>query len=117
MTFRLLFFLTILAVVSCKDKDEPQVCDVEDPVNELQWLKDKAAEIQNSEFSAKYFYIEEADYNGQVVFYVNNCCPMCTTFITYYDCSGTPLEEVDASQVKNGRRIWTPEGLECVFYN
>jgi hypothetical protein len=105
----------ILAVVSCKDKDEPEVCDVDDPVNDLPWLKDRAAEIQNSEFSAKYFYIVQAEYDGRIVFYVNNCCPMCDTLITYRDCSGTQLESVDVTRVKNSKRIWTPKELECTF--
>lgn len=75
------------------------------------------AEIENSEFSRKYFYLVQADYNGQTVFYVNNCCPMCMTIIIYYDCAGNVLESVDASQVKNGRRIWMSDELECVFYD
>lgn len=117
MKAHLLFFVLSFAVLSCKDNDVPRVCDVADPVTDLEWLKNKIVELENSELSRKYFYIEQADYNGQTLFYVNNCCPMCMTMIVYYNCSGEQMEGVDASQVRNGKRIWMSEELECVFYD
>jgi hypothetical protein len=115
MKARLLIFALFVAVVSCKDNDAPNVCHVDDPVNDLEWLKTKIDELENSEFSRKYFYVEQAEYNGQTIFYINNCCPMCMTMLVYYDCSGNAIESVDNSQVKNGKRIWMSEDLECVF--
>jgi hypothetical protein len=117
MKASVLFFVLALAAISCKDKDEPAICGVDDPVNELEWLKAKIAELDNSELSRKYFYVVQADYNGQVIFYVNNCCPMCSTVILYYDCAGNELKSVDTSQVRNGKRIWASAQLECVFYD
>jgi hypothetical protein len=114
---KLLLVLFVIIAASCKDDKAPDVCGVNDPVTELQWLQDKIAEIKNSEFSSKYFYVAQADYKGSVVFYVNNCCPMCSTVLIYYDCSGNQVESVDTSEIKNSKRIWTPEGLECVFYD
>jgi hypothetical protein len=110
MKGRLLILLLLLTSFSCAYNDFG-ICGDAD----LQWLEDQKAELQNSETSRKYFYIEMAYYEGQPVFYVNSCCPLCLTVITYRDCSGNEIAGVDPSKLKDRRRIWLPEENECYF--
>lgn len=111
----LMFFVLMIAIVSCQDDDGAKACDVDNPVTDLPWLKDKVTELENSELSRKYFYVVQADYEGQTVFYVNSCCPMCLIVIQYYNCSGEIIESVDPDKVRNSTTIWTAEANECLF--
>jgi len=111
-----LFLLIVLLTLSCKEKVKPSsICDVGNPTQDLPWLK---AEIQSREQDhgdvAKYFFIEQGEYNNQTVFLYDNCCPMCNTIITVYDCSGIKLFDLSPGiEIKNIKTIWKPEGNPC----
>lgn len=109
-------FLAFSVAVSCDDDDAPTVCGVLDPVNDLPWLKAQVDRM-DSDISKKYSYLEQAEYEGQTIFYFNSCCPMCLIIIIYYDCDGNKLDSVDPGKVKNSRRIWAAEENECSFYD
>jgi hypothetical protein len=107
--------LIALALSCCDEEEGPLICGYENPIHDLPWLKAKAEEIQDSDFMRRYFYIMQADYNGEAIFYVNNCCPTCDAAPFYYNCAGERIDPIDHSQVKTWKRIWAPEELECVF--
>lgn len=116
MTSKLAFIAILALAISCCDDEEgPLTCGYENPVNDLPWLKAKADEINNSEFSRRYFYIEKGEYNGETVFFVNSCCPLCDIAIIFYNCAGERVDPVSFSDVKNWERIWAPKELECLF--
>lgn len=95
------------------------ICAVTNPTEELGWLK---AEIENREQSTsdinKYFYIQQAEYNGQAIFIYNNCCPMCNTIIPAYNCQGELLfylnqDTEESKKIENTKIIWQPEDFAC----
>jgi hypothetical protein len=55
----------------------------------------------------------QAEYNHEVVFYIGNCCPYCTTIILHYDCSGNLIENVDHTKVVNDKIVWKPKDFAC----
>jgi hypothetical protein len=109
----ILFFLCTLA---CHDKnDSDLICDVANPAKDLAWLK---AEIETREKSTSdlnvYFYIQQGEYQGQTVFIYNNCCPMCNTIISVYDCSGAKLFDMSNDiKIDNVKTLWKPNGNPC----
>lgn len=95
-------------------------CNVGSPLAELAWLK---AEIQRREQSGseveKYFYIQQAEYNGQTIFIYNNCCPMCNTIVPAYNCQGELLfylseKPEEAKKIKNSKMLWKPKNYAGV---
>lgn len=112
-----LVLLIVLLTFSCKEKVHPS-CNVENPAEELPWLKAEIDRREKSQSDLKiYFFIEQGEYNNQTVFLYNNCCPMCSTVGGVYDCSGTKLFDlgpgVDTADIKNIKIIWKPEGCLC----
>lgn len=105
--------LVLLIAFACKE-ESITVCSTNDPANDLPWLKEKIDNIKNSP-ERKYFQMEQAEYNGQFVFYANNCCPYCSTIMIYYDCDGNALESVDNSKLKNFKTIWKPDDFACLW--
>ena len=117
--------MLVLFGFSCQEKaEEPTIeaCGVQNPVKELAWL----AEITSSSELAIYFYITQAEYTGETIFIMRNCCPHCNTVITAYNCEGTLLgvvgqnSEIDASlilidtsSILNERTIWKPVNSSC----
>jgi len=80
-----------LSFISCENDnlDLPIIaaCDVNNPIDELSWLKKQVSEIENNEGEiAKYFFIEIANYKNETVFIANNCCPICNTVVPIFDC-------------------------------
>lgn len=111
----------VFLVSSCVSHDFPQAntCDVRNPVDDLPWLKAKVAELNNSEFSRKYWYITQATYNLETVFIIKNCCPNCLTLPPpVHACNGQVLfdgadEQFDDIQAE--RLIWKSTEYACTF--
>ena len=109
-----LLSLLCFALFSCKDKDEPNtICGVNNPATDLAWLKAQVDDIQKSDLH-KYFYISKADYNGTVVFTIDNCCPMCNTYRPVYHCDGTEIMNPDYTLLKNSVVAWQPDDFVCL---
>lgn len=123
-----LIMLIFLAGFSCQEKaEEPtfEACGVKNPVNELTWLAEITSTSEPSGLGS-YFYITQAEYSGETIFLMRNCCPYCNTVITVYNCEGTLLGVVgrnseidtdliliDASSILNERTIWKPVNSSC----
>lgn len=116
--FIFLFFITLS--FSCNESDGPGICGVENPAENLPWLKQKIQEIESNSLS-KYSYIQEAEYKGKTVFLFNSCCPFCSFVVTLVDCQGNDLgylnqeDGIRSEDLKAIQVIWTPEDSECVF--
>ena len=121
---KILLFATCISLMafSCEKEEAivlTSICAVTNPTEELAWLK---AEINSREQSTsdinKYFYIQQAEYNGQVIFIYNNCCPMCNTIIPAYNCQGELLfylnqDLEESKKIKNTKVIWQPKDFAC----
>jgi len=112
--------LLILGIIltlafSCKDQGPDLICNVNNPTEDLPWLKSEIERRKQSQNDiSKYFYIEQGEYNGQTVFIYNNCCPMCNTILSVYDCNGKKLFDLDSTiEIKNIKKIWVPEDFPC----
>lgn len=112
----------ILSFLSCENDslDLPIIaaCDVNNPIEELTWLKNQISEIENNEGEiSKYFFIEIADYNNQTVFIANNCCPICNTVVPIFDCEGQSLgllgSDILSNELSNTRIIFKREDFSC----
>lgn len=105
--------LLVLSIVwSCQEPDGPTVCGVEDPINELSWLKADLKEVENSGL-LQYFYLVQASHKGKVVFYFSNCCPFCKFAIIIKDCQGNILNDVSSDQITDQKIIWKPANSFC----
>lgn len=114
--------LSFLSLIGCGDDDNDftiiAACEVNNPIEELPWLKNQVDDIENNEGDiAKYFFIEIADYNSQTVFISNNCCPVCNTVVPVFDCEGRSLgllgSDILPNELSNTRIIFKREDFSC----
>lgn len=122
MTLRSIFFIILLTIViiSCSDKDDNfnTICGVNDPTEELVWLKAEIT-IRKRDVSedAKYQYISQADLDGETVFLYRNCDPKANTVIPVYDCEGELLgvvgKEFTLEDFTNILLIFKPLDFVC----
>lgn len=99
---------------------EPDIiCNVNNPKTELTWLKAEVQRRQQNHTDVeKYFYIQQATYNGQTVFMYNNCCPMCSTIVPVYNCQGELLFHLgqnpeEDKKIKDIKILWKPGNFAC----
>lgn len=102
-----------LVLVSCeKDDISPKnLCGVQNPIQELAWLKDAIDEVRNDEYS----YYSTALYQGERIFFYGNCDPTANYASFIQNCSGENLGNTSElydrlSQIKV---IWKPENSKC----
>ena len=75
---RSVFLVLIFFMFSCSDDKNESVCNVENPLEDLEWLRDEIEADRFSHpstFSDSFVY--QAKYIGQPVFYISTCCPSC----------------------------------------
>lgn len=97
------FAFLMVAPYSCEAPFENanyQVCNVENPLEELQWLKDIKQTIQLSMGPAgtqiiQYFY------NGEPVFWVDMCYMCADGLIRVYNCDGEVICEFGGIDGRN----------------
>ena len=122
------------AVASCEDCDpgfgDSTACSVENPVEELPWLRNEIASREQrdpSEFT-QYFYIAQTEYRGETVFVDGNCCPTCNTVVPVLNCEGEligllgygeeneeDINYIDFSILERATIIWKPKGGTCAL--
>jgi hypothetical protein len=110
--------LLILAFIafSCEQND-PEVinaCGIEDPAENLPWLKAKIESFEEFPDIYKYMYVQQGTYLGQTVFLVGNCCPLCDAYFPVYNCEGDEIMGV-ALEVTNLKTIWKPVFSACTL--
>ena len=112
------FFLVLLSsalLFGCADSENPASCGVENPVEDLAWLKQ---EIKNASVpsSSEYSFLIQATYRGQTVFYFGFCNPLWNWAIILKDCQGNRVPgEVSSADLVNEKVIWKPANSVCSF--
>ena len=88
-------YLFILSgiIISCTSNEmDIPICDVDNPIEELDWLKEIKGSIAYCSCETS---IYQALYNGQTVFYIacqSYCCDMGG--LTLRDCAGNIVKEI-----------------------
>lgn len=108
----ILIFACMLVFMGCSENPGPAACGVENPIENLPWLKNAVQEAQSWGFS-EYSYLIQASYQGNTVFYFGSCCPFCNWAIIIRDCQGNQIENVDLGQLKDQQTIWKPKNSVC----
>jgi hypothetical protein len=105
--------LLLIVISACQYNDLPtNTCDVRDPASDLPWLKEKIQEIQQTSIH-QYFRVEQVEYNGEIGFYINSCCPLCDIQPIFYKCSGEAVINIDISKLIRKGIIWQPLDFSC----
>ncbi len=84
-----LLMIVLFATYACRNEDSSprqDTCSVNNPAQDLPWLKEKVEALREQESS--YEYIQQATYRGQTVFLFGSCCPNCNTVAPVYNCQG-----------------------------
>lgn len=88
----LISIVSLIFFSTCKVKEDYGICGVQDPVNELVWLKrliDTAELNERNYYDNSVIYLET--YNSQSVFYFDIFYASCKVFDVYY-CDVSKLE-------------------------
>lgn len=111
---RLLYLLlgATLLLYSCQQQEEPQICNVEEPLTDLIWLKTLLTTATDSDLSI-YSYLIQGSYQNQIVFILANCCPFCNWMPVVLDCQGNPVQQATLFEVMDQKVIWRSKGSVC----
>ena len=112
-------FLFILALIafSCEQND-PEVsnaCGVEDPAENLPWLKAKIESFEEFPDFYQYMYVQQGTYLDQTVFMVGNCCPFCDSYFPVYNCEGDEIMGGVVSEITDLKTVWKPAFSQCTL--
>ena len=111
----LLVLLSSALLFGCADKENLTSCGVENPVEDLAWLKQ---EIENASVpsSSEYSFLMQASYQGQTVFFFGFCNPLWNYAAIYKDCQGNRISgKPTFADLSNQKVIWKPENSVCTF--
>lgn len=111
----------VFVIFSCETaipvKSYENLCDVENPVEDLPWLQEVVASFEDSRDT--HHFIEQCEYDGKTYFIVNDC--MDINYIPAYDCDGN--EVCSQSEFSNcpvvseklipKKIIWQPSYSDC----
>ena len=111
-------FVFLLLVFSCeKDILSDNTCNVDNPLEQLDWLK---VTIQNIEQSnpewSKYYLVTMAKYSGETVFIISNCNPVANSVFPVLNCSGQllgVLGEIPLESLSDRNVIWKSVNSAC----
>jgi len=115
MRFLLSVFL-LLSFFACEKEEAKMLCNSEDPVHNLEWLRNTTIDIQSD---PKYFFviISVFEYRGQTIFNIQDMISSCA-FCDLRDCSGKKFTPSDFNDLvtnkKNERKIWCQNPDLCV---
>lgn len=108
----LIVLLSSAILFGCSDGENPTSCGVENPVDDLAWIKE-AIEFSQSSGLAGFTYLVQGTYKGKTVFIVESCCPFCNLISAVQDCRGEVIPDASVSDVTNKKVIWKPENSAC----
>jgi len=113
----LLLILTFIFAFSCEQDDTvvSTACGVNDPAENLPWLKTMIESWKVNSTIYEYMYVQQGTNSGQTVFIVGNCCPFCDTYFPIYNCAGEEIISASILDIKDKKTIWKPEGSLCTF--
>jgi hypothetical protein len=99
---------------TCDDGSDP-VCNVCNPTENLPWLRDKIAELKNSE-QGNQVVLYSGMYENRPVFVQGSCCAACLWIPVVWTCDGEHLDAVTSmSNIADLEWIWG--GKECQRYD
>jgi hypothetical protein len=115
--------LISVVILSCDDSDSG-VCNVADPVHDLEWLRSEIESIELDRGFDRFYhyrYFAQGVYNGETVFFQSTCCPPCSFIPTVIlkNCEGEEVAEVIVQygtpngKIKFQKTIWHAEGFPC----
>lgn len=112
----LIFALFVFFCSSCQQNENPRLaCGVSNPAVNLTWLSEKIEELEASEFSRNYSYINQVAHEGQTLFVLASCCPNCNWAPVYYDCEGSVVVDDDLvfSELTGMKLVWKSASSTC----
>jgi hypothetical protein len=115
--------LFLACLFSCEKNRFDNTCGVDDPVEELAWLRDQIAYIEQMDTEAsQYYYFRMAKYNGVTVFLPGNCNPAINMVSAVLDCSGERIgiigdgeDMIGWDELTDMQLLWHPENTACNF--
>lgn len=112
----ILYISLFLVVLSCRD-EQTLSCDVQDPIENLPWLKDLVAEkaaLPPDPGIGYYIYIGK--YQGRDVIIDDICCPTCDYLPIVYECGGNKVEDANVySAITDRRLLWRSATSPCSY--
>lgn len=111
-----LFFISLIVFSCHHDDDVSMMCNVSNPIEDLEWLKNRIDELVQTGNGE--FYISQANYNGKTIFIEANCCLVCNSIIPVYYCSGESVgyigdDNLTWTLLDNDKVIWKPDDFKC----
>ena len=89
----ILFALAVFLLFGCEG-DDNTICGVQDPVNELPWLRAEIESVETVDLGYDYI-IYQGVYEHRTIFISSICCPFClTTAPIVKTCSGKNIGHV-----------------------
>ncbi len=84
----LFVILLLLTFFSCKcDDNFNNTCNVSNPIEELEWLKEAFEELKQSSLAhTGEVYISQTHYRFSTIFIFGNCCALCNSILSVYNC-------------------------------
>ncbi|WP_215226564.1 hypothetical protein [Echinicola shivajiensis] len=111
-----LFACFLVFAISCKDEEQPSAsCGVENPAEDLAWMKPVIDELKSTEIGRDYGYIRSGNYEGNNYYYVGSCCPNCNWAPIFYNCEGEVQEDLEISDLTEVKLVWKSESNMCDF--
>lgn len=115
--------LFLACLFSCEKNKFENTCGVDDPVEELVWLRDQIDDIELMEPEAsQYYYFRMAKYYGATVFLPGNCNPAFNMVFVVLDCSGERIgiigdgiDMIRWDELSEMQLLWKPESSACNF--
>ena len=102
--------------LSCDNDDKTnsdEICNVSNPAEDLDWLKEAIDNVENDEYS----YFAMADYNGETVFYYGNCNPLINFVSIVMNCNGENLGNTNDlyDDLTDIEILWQHDNSQCNF--
>jgi hypothetical protein len=108
----LVLFVCSVLLFSCNENEDPIGCGVENPVEDLAWIRE-AIEFSQSSALAGFAYLIQGTYRGETVFIVASCCPFCNLIEVAQNCRGEVISDASVNDVMDQKVIWKPENSAC----
>jgi len=136
MTKKILIISTLLILLFSCQEAHIDNCSVKNPIEQLTWLNTMISNIKADTLISAYFYFSTVNYQGNTVFVLQDCCPMCNTIHLVFNCSGKAIGyisynrsarplilgggetvvPIDSEILKSKTIIWKPDSLMCIPY-
>ncbi len=110
--------LMSLVLISCEKTGNNDICNVSDPVEDLDWLRSAIEENEQSDSDlSRYIYYMTAKYDGKTVFFNGNCHPAVNYVSFVLDCNGDTLGNTNDlyDELTDIHLLWKHEESECNF--